>query len=166
MARPAELNDETTGVIVEAIEVGCPARVACRAAGIGLKSFKSWMARGRSDGEADAPYRTFRVAVLKARATSEARALEAIRGAMPCDWRAAAWFLERSRPRRWGRVDRLKARLAAGAGRGDHFQLDVSKLSDAELTAIVEGKTDVRIGGKGYAAGNTPFNLRSRRPET
>ena len=31
--------------------------------------------------------------------------------------------------------------------------------SDAELKSIVDGKAGVRIGGKGYAAWNSPFNL-------
>jgi hypothetical protein len=98
MARPAKLTDELTTVIVDAIKVGCPIRVACQAGGIGLTTFKTWLTRGKSEDEADAPFRAFRAAVRKARAHGESFALKVIQDAMPDHWQAAAWFLKRSKP--------------------------------------------------------------------
>ncbi len=50
------------------------------------------------------PYTEFRDAVEKARAEAEARKLSVIHTAAESGiWQAAAWFLERSFPKRWGR---------------------------------------------------------------
>ncbi len=136
MARPAKLNPETATIIVDAIKVGCPTRVACQAGGIGLTTFKSWMTRGISNDEADAPYRAFRADVKKSRAHGVAYALKIIQQAMPDHWQAAAWFLERSRPMQWGRIDRAAAHEASRLKEG---LADVSKMSDAELEAIARG---------------------------
>ena len=111
MGRPTKLDETTARAILDALKVGCPIRVACQAAGVGPTTFKSWVARGKSLDEADAPFRAFRADVQKARAAGEAAALKVIHEAMPTTWQAAAWFLERSRPERWGRVDRLKAKV-------------------------------------------------------
>lgn len=111
MARPTKLDQATARTIIDALAVGCPIRVACQAAGVGATTFKTWMARGSSGDESDAPCRAFRADVKKARAVGEAAALKVIHEAMPTTWQAAAWFLERSRPERWGRTDRLKAKI-------------------------------------------------------
>jgi hypothetical protein len=143
MHRPAKLTDETVGVIVDAIKVGCPIKVACQAAEIGLTTFKSWLARGRSEDEADAPYRAFRAAVKKARAHGESFALKIIQDASPDHWQAAAWFLERSQPTRWGRVDRMKATIDR-----EVMEMDVKQMTDEQLRAIVDGKPFPRRVGK------------------
>ena len=106
MGRPTKLDETTAQAILDALKVGCPIRVACQAAGVGPTTFKSWVARGKSLDEADAPFRAFRSDVQKARAAGEAAALKVIHAAMPTTWQAAAWFLERSRPERWGRSSR------------------------------------------------------------
>ena len=116
MGRPTKLDEPRVGALIDALKVGCTAQVACRAAGVGRSTFKAWLARGKSPDPADAPYRAFRAAVQKARGHGERHALGVIHGAMPTHWQAAAWFLERSQPRRWGRVDRLKAEARAGYG--------------------------------------------------
>ena len=109
MGRPSKLDEARVAALIDALKVGCSAEVACRAAGIGRSTFKAWLARGKSPDPTDAPYRAFRAAVQKARAHGEYHALGVIQAAMPTHWQAAAWFLERSQPRRWARVDRLKA---------------------------------------------------------
>ncbi len=154
MARPAKLNDETVKTIVDAIKVGCPIRVACQAAGIGLTTFKSWMIRGKSTAEIDAPFRAFRAALKKARSHGETYALGIIQAAMPDHWQAAAWFLERSKPRRWGRIDRLNAVVASGQGGSCDVKIyydgDLKTLSDDELDAVSEGKADLVLRGKAH----------------
>jgi hypothetical protein len=111
MGRPSKLEDATAEKIIDALKVGSPIRVACRAAGIGQTTFKAWMTRGNSEADDDAPYRAFRADVKKARAAGEAAALKVIHEAMPTSWQAAAWFLERHWPERWGRRDRIKAKI-------------------------------------------------------
>ena len=115
MGRPTKLDEATARAIIDALRVGCPIRVACQAAGVGPTTFKSWVARGKSPDEADAPYRAFRADVQKARAAGEAAALKVIHAAMPTTWQAAAWFLERSRPARWARAGRYDRKPEAEA---------------------------------------------------
>lgn len=114
MGRPAKLLDESTAkTVLDALSVGCSIRTACEAAGLGRTTFKVWMLKGKaaSDDPTNEPYQAFRAGVKKARAEGEKRALEIIRDAMPTTWTAAAWYLERSNPARWGKVDRLKANV-------------------------------------------------------
>ena len=49
------------------------------------------------------PYVVFQAQVLRARAAAEVRALHQINSAMGTNWQAAAWFLERTQPERYGR---------------------------------------------------------------
>lgn len=53
------------------------------------------------------PYVVFQHQVMKARASAEVRALHQINSAMGESWQAAAWFLERTKPERYGRQQRL-----------------------------------------------------------
>jgi len=51
-------------------------------------------------------YSEFRKAVEKARSEAEARTVAIVAKAMPDNWQAAAWWLERSFPDKWGRRPR------------------------------------------------------------
>jgi hypothetical protein len=53
-------------------------------------------------------FAAFAVAVKEARLAAEPRHLRVIERASATDWRAAAWILERTRPEKFGRVDRLR----------------------------------------------------------
>jgi hypothetical protein len=105
MGRPTKLNKDTCDIILEKIEGGNYLNVAARCAGVSYKVFREWMVRGTSSLPADAPYRAFRLAVNRARATAEADAIASIQVAAkdPRTWQAAAWFLERSFSRRWAK---------------------------------------------------------------
>lgn len=140
MARPTTLDESTARTILDALRAGCSIRVACKAAGVGQTTFKTWVARGKSRADEDAPYRAFRADVRKARSAGEAAALKVIHEAMPDHWQAAAWFLERSKPARWGKVDRIKAeeREAMRAKAGDPDDgFDWSKLSRDEMRTVL-----------------------------
>src|SRR4051794_21218430 len=63
MGRPTKLGEATARAIIDALKVGCPVRVACQAAGVGSTTFKTWMVRGTSGDESDAPFRAFRADV-------------------------------------------------------------------------------------------------------
>jgi hypothetical protein len=108
IGRTTKLDEATARVVIDALKVGCPIRVACQAAGVDGSMFKTWMVRGKSGAPEDAPYRPFRADVKKAGASGEAAALQTIREATPQSWQAAVWLLERSRPERWGHIDRVK----------------------------------------------------------
>jgi hypothetical protein len=120
------------------------------------EQFKAWLARGQSDDPADGPFRAFRAAVRKARAQGEMHALRVIQAAMPSHWQAAAWFLERSNPKRWGWVDRLKATLQGGTSAGASkiqivYEEDWRQVGADDRRAITHGKSALIVNGKGYS---------------
>ena len=100
----SKLTDNSQQVIVDAILLGMYQEQAALLAGIHRGTFYRWMERGQTGLPEDEPYRDFRDAVEKARAEAEARKLKAIHIAADTGtWQAAAWWLERSFPKRWGR---------------------------------------------------------------
>ena len=69
---------------------------------------------GLKDGDEHQIYSDFRDAVEKARAEAEAQKLKAIHiAATDGTWQAAAWWLERSFPDRWGRRERIEVDTTA-----------------------------------------------------
>lgn len=104
--------------------------IACNLAGISDTTGFEWMARGKADGEdSDSMHAQFVREVDSARAFAEEEALQAVRDAMKPwkersikeivgdegsatetttadvkgSWQAAAWYLERTRPERYGK---------------------------------------------------------------
>jgi hypothetical protein len=97
------LTDELQGQLVTMLRAGNVIHVACAAVGIDQRSYQRWMQRGRTGRQADRRHREFRVQVEQALAEAEARAVAQVARAAGEDWRAAAWWLERQFPDRWGR---------------------------------------------------------------
>ena len=109
MGRPTKLTPEVQQVIIEGLEHGMHQESACSRAGINKTTYYRWLERGDSEAPEDEIYRTFRHAVEKARAKPEAEALQAINVAWrDGTWQAAAWFLERSHPHKYGRINRTE----------------------------------------------------------
>jgi hypothetical protein len=104
-----KLTPQMQAAIVEGLERGLHQESACARAGISKQTFYVWLKRGESGDEKDAIYADFRDAVEKARAKPEAEALQAINVAWrDGTWQAAAWFLERSHPHKYGRINRTE----------------------------------------------------------
>jgi transposase len=104
--RLTKLTPEVQKKIVEAIQLGNYTDVAAQYAGIDRATFYRWMEKGKQD-DADPAHKAFVEAVENAQATAEVRAVVLInRAANEGVWQAAAWFLERTRPKRYGRFDR------------------------------------------------------------
>lgn len=118
MPRPSKLNPERHAEIVRFIRGGSYANVAARASGISEAAFYAWMDRGRGaerddDGNLlnpdDLPYVEFQEAVKEAEAAAEVQSVALIRqAANNGTWQAAAWYLERKYPDRFGRKDHLR----------------------------------------------------------
>lgn len=101
-----KLNEEVQKRIVEAISLGNYQEVAAQYAGIDKATFYRWMEKGRQD-DPDPAYKEFYDAVENAKANAEVRAVVLInRAAQEGTWQAAAWWLERTRPKKYGRYDR------------------------------------------------------------
>ena len=138
MARPTKLTPAIAAKLVLAIRVGNYASVAAKSVGIDQSTYYDWLAKGRED---KAPYAEFAVAIQKAEAEAEAATVARIQlaEAAPNTWQAAAWWLERRFPDRWGRRDRLEVEhtvVEREAKRlADEFGLDPAEvLREAEAT--------------------------------
>ncbi len=98
------LTPEVQHKVVQAVAAGNRIDIAARYAGIGERTFHRWMAEGEQ--ARSGAKRQFWQAVMEARARAEVAAVTAIVTAARKDWRAAAWWLERTRPHEYGRVYR------------------------------------------------------------
>ena len=131
--------------VVTLVRQGQTYETAARLAGISRDTLFEWRRRGqtaverRAGGEqvdaAELVFLAFADAVSAARAEAEAEAVDVIWSAMPRDWRAAAWYLERSVPEHWGRrshteieiSDRDRERLTEGLARGRELRLEAEQ---------------------------------------
>lgn len=95
------LTPELQRRLVVLLRAGNFVEVAVRAVGISRSAYYNWIARG--EREQSGIYHEFAEEVTAARAQAECRAVAVISKAAERHWQAAAWFLERSAPERWGK---------------------------------------------------------------
>ena len=105
--RPTKLTPEVQERIVSAIRAGNYLETASAYAGIDQSTLHKWISRSK---EPDAPVALieFRQSVERARAEAEVRTVALIQQAAPQSWQAAAWYLERSHPKRWARREKVE----------------------------------------------------------
>ncbi len=103
MGRPTKLTPAVSAAICESVRGGAWIETAAAAAGVDASTVHSWLRRADDKEDCGEPFIAFSLAYKKARADAELEAISVIRGAMPKTWQAAAWYLERSYPERWGR---------------------------------------------------------------
>ncbi len=102
--------------IAEFVAVGCPVDAAAAVCGIGRATVFAWIAVGEEwqDVELEEvpidrrPFRDFSDAIKNAKLAAEPRHLRTIERASATDWKAAAWILERTRPERYSRIEKLR----------------------------------------------------------
>ncbi|MFC3833492.1 hypothetical protein [Deinococcus rufus] len=137
--RKTKLTAQLQERFVRAIRAGNWVETCCDYCGINPDSYYEWMKRGTQGGEHNAIYRDFKRAVDEARASAEIESVARIRvSGQNGNWRADAWYLERSHPERWG-----KRRVEVTGKDGAPLNpppppLDLSALSDEELD-VLEG---------------------------
>lgn len=113
--------------LLQALRAGNYITVACQFAGIDESAYYRWMERGES--EASGTHHDFRERVLEARSSAEVESLVQIRQAANSGtWQAAAWYLERSFPHRWGRFNRTEL--------SGHVAVDITEL-DNKITTLL-----------------------------
>ena len=98
--RNIKLNKDLKNETVRLIRSGIFTKTACQLVGIGETTFYRWIEMGKKGIE---PYREFWESIKKARAVAEVKHVEQIYRASFTDWRASAWWLERTHPNRWGK---------------------------------------------------------------
>lgn len=126
--RPPKLTPELTQKIIEAMRAGCYLETAAAYAGVHVDTLRDWLRKGAA-GKSKA-HKEFSLALEKAEGDAELQSLATIREIggrgttikitktvtrpdksvevtveeRPLrEWTAAAWYLERRRPGRWGR---------------------------------------------------------------
>lgn len=113
MPRPSLLTPARSKAILEMLADGVFVETACQAAGVNQTTYHRWLKKA-DDPDADPTYAAFRDAANVARATAEVNAIRIVVGHAKDDWRAAAWYLERSFPTRYGKLTKLEHTGADG----------------------------------------------------
>jgi len=106
MARPTKLTPEVASKIIAFVRTGNYIEAAAAAAGIHKDTLYDWLKRGapgNEESDSDDIYREFSDAVLQARAEAQIRAVAGLLATG--HYKAWAWWLERSNPRQWGRIE-------------------------------------------------------------
>ena len=118
---PTQRTPENAKKIMDALRMGATYELACGYAGISKDTFDRWRATDAA----------FAAQVKEAEGAAAVGWLAKIeKAANEGTWQAAAWKLERRYPEQYGR----QVTSVQHSGK-----VDVSKLSDDELRAIVEG---------------------------
>ena len=97
---PSKMSTERSVAILEALRMGCTREAAAGVGDIHRVTLFRWME--------DA---TFRNEVEKAEQQAEAAYTYSVQAAVPKNWQAAAWWLERRRHESYGRRDRVELTL-------------------------------------------------------
>ena len=115
LGRPTRLTPEIQGKIVKALTAGNFRRPAVKWAGVGYRTFLTWMERGL-DEQPGQIHCDFRRAVEEAECTAEILAVARIMEAGKADVNHYKWYLERKHWQRWGKKDatRLIAAMTPG----------------------------------------------------
>jgi len=113
--RKSLLTPDVTDAVVRLLKAGNYLNQTARYLGLNPTTLNSWrnrgnelMSSGKELDEYEQMFVDFAVAVEGAKAEAEIRAVEVIRRAMPKDWRAATWYLERTNNKDWGVTQRTE----------------------------------------------------------
>lgn len=126
--KPKEVVMTVAEAVVAVLRSGCSIDTAASVVGIHRTTIYDWIARGEEfRGAEKVPaaerrFSDFADAVTRAREVVVQMALDGILEAGKADWRAYAWFLERSRPDEFGRRTRFEL------GDGDGGTLTLAEL--------------------------------------
>jgi hypothetical protein len=110
VGRPTKLTPDLQAEICKLVEAGNFRYVAGRSVGVGSRTFKTWMGKGKK--ESKGIYFAFRHLVLEAEQRAEINMVAVVVGAAKDRPEHARWFLERKFPQRWGSNKREIRELA------------------------------------------------------
>lgn len=140
MARPSKLTKEVQEKIMQAVQAGNYLDTAANYAGVDGSTMRRWVQKGEAPN-APEPYRTFCTSLKSARAAAEVRSVALIQQAAGGGtWQAAAWYLERSYPDRWGRT-RIEV-TGGSSGENNPVRVEISaEALEAKLRVLVAKET-------------------------
>lgn len=148
---PLLFRPEITTAIVEAIEMGNYVETAVQYAGVSKSTFYNWMDRGTSERDrllanpdaepnpTEVPFMEFVDAVEKASAKAEVRNVAIIQKAAPTTWQAAAWWLERTRGRKYAR--KMDTEISGPDGGGIRIDVSTEDL-ERKVARILEKRSE------------------------
>ena len=151
--RTLALNEEIKQAVLDSLTAGNYLETAAAYAGISRATLFDWLDKGRKAQERfakgvpdnemlpnDQLFSDFLDAVEVAQARSEVRMVAVIQSKATENWQAAAWWLERARPRKYGRLDR--AEITGAEGNAVKVDMTVERIRAANiLTEIAERRT-------------------------
>lgn len=129
MARPTVLNDIVAERIRQAVRKGATWAIAAEAAGVGSSTLREWKARGRAGEE---PYAAFLATIKRAEAEAFEEACERIQVAAIETWQAAAWLLERRRPKSYALRRPVETEKPVTPEEADALVAEAAKLAGAK----------------------------------
>jgi hypothetical protein len=113
IGQPTALTPAVQSELLTMLTTGAYIEHDCQAVGIAPSTYYLWMSRGQAFKDAvasgekpnklDEPYMEFLEAMTRARGRTSTRVSGLVLKAAERDWRAGAWWLERSFPNEWGR---------------------------------------------------------------
>jgi hypothetical protein len=160
--RRTKLTPERHGKICETIAKGVHPLVAAKACTVGARTYYRWMQIGEADSEGKTVFRQFWQDVCTAEAAAEAFYVDKIQtAAKKGSYQAAAWWLERRYPERWGKRERIDLYdwrkevgdlIRAGRVTWDEVRKELgedlaTELFNAAGVAIVGGRETEAAGG-------------------
>jgi hypothetical protein len=107
--RPTKFNEERAGKILLALRAGNYLEASAAFAGVHKDTVYEWIKRGKRRTKKGKPFKgdealaEFSDGVEMAKAAAEVRMVGIINKAAMKSWQAAAWYLERTNNKRWGR---------------------------------------------------------------
>lgn len=106
MAPPTKLTPELQQKICEFVKAGSYPEASIVAAGVSPRTARRWLERG--DKARSGPYHDLVLAMARAHAIAKVAKVAVVsKAANAGDWRASAWWLERTDPEHYGRHDQL-----------------------------------------------------------
>jgi hypothetical protein len=150
VGRKSDLTQTMHDRIVEFISGGNYVETAVAAAGISKTTYYNWIDRGQSErdrlkanpdiapDEDEAPFLAFLDAIEKAQAEAEARNVAIIQKAAFSTWQAAAWWLERTRSKKYARMEKTELTGSDGGA----VRLDVStEALESKVSKILDKRS-------------------------
>jgi hypothetical protein len=124
-------------------EQGVPATDVAAKLGIGDRTYYEWLQYGRKDWEAgiDSKYSKFFLTIKDAKANFVQNNLVVIRTQSLSNWQAAAWLLERRRPKEFSKIE--KQYTSTNPIPNEYDNMSEEQLAN-ELETMIEGLNALR----------------------
>jgi hypothetical protein len=133
IGRPCKLTPELTDELCRYLEQGNYLETAAELCGLNQDTVREWVKAGVREPEG--PFGAFSVAVKGAMARAEMEGIQLLKKAAEGGaWQAAAWRLERTRPRKYA----LNVHQAVEAKLSEIFEALIARLPPALYQQVVE----------------------------